>query len=157
MAYRKHHRRVRRRMGAVGTTHRRRRRVSGIGGSITPILIGAAAAVGTKFAMSKLLVGANPQLVGGGALVAGVLAAKFIKGADGLAIGMGIAAAGGITLGQSLGIVSGSDQLMYVKGINGPNRPDIGLVGANRNIADLNRRAAVSATCMAGALMDDGI
>jgi len=84
------------------------------------LAVGVGAAIGAKFLMDKISTTAttlSPKILGGAAVVAGFLAPRFIKGPTGQAVGLGIAAAGGLVLGQSLGIISGSDLLLPVGGV----------------------------------------
>ena len=127
MAYKK----MRRRRHAVRRSHTRRRRVGSAGStSIMTLAVGVGAAIGAKFLMDKISTTAttlSPKILGGAAIVAGFLAPRFVKGAMGQAVGLGVAAAGGLVLGQSLGIISGSDLLLPVGGV-----PDVQMLNTGR-------------------------
>jgi hypothetical protein len=115
------------------TSRRAKRRVSGLPGNFTPVLAAVGGAVAGKLLsnFAKNNFGLNNTVAGAATVgVGALLVPMLIKGPMGSAVGMGVAAAGGIELAGSFGI-SGVSDFYNLNTINGMKR----VAGARQRLA----------------------
>lgn len=102
-------------------SHRRRRRVSGIGDSnaLQMVLGAVAGAIGGEVLVTKLT-SVDDKVKGGAMFVLPVLFGKKLKGPLMQGLGIGFAVTGGRMLAKSFGIVSGVPIVSGTRRIRGP-------------------------------------
>ena len=94
-----------------------RRRISGVGGDFMTKVAGALVGyVGGKMLAGKLMPALDDKIKGAGIAAIGVLAVpRFIKGATGEGLSIGLAVAGGDTLLRGTGLIAGMNSpVMYL-------------------------------------------
>jgi len=98
MARRKHHKKA---------THRRKRSMSGVGGSqLTSVLVMAAGAIAGRVVQNKFSSTVNPKLLAGGQVALGLMLPKFVKNKMVASFGTGMAINGVVTVAASFGVIS---------------------------------------------------
>jgi len=104
---------ARRRKSVRKPATRRRRRISGMTGSNVLMTVAgiAGGAVIARIAanMAQKTLSLDSKIVSAGQIALGIFLPKFIKSQLGKDLGSGMIAVGGMTLAQSLGVVSGMD------------------------------------------------
>lgn len=119
--------------GKKKSTKRRSRRVSGLPGNLTPVLAAVGGAVAGKLLsnFAKNNFNLSPTVAGAATIAAGALLVPMImKGPTGAALGMGVAAAGGIELATQFGI-SGVSDFYNLRTVNGVKS----IAGAKQRLA----------------------
>jgi len=123
-------------------THRRRRtggrRMSGIGGSVVPVLSTIGGAVVGTIIYNKASGKINDKLLGGLLVGAGILGAAKLKIPMLAGVATGVAVAGGIKVLSSFGVMSGIGALedAYQMEISGVG--DFPAIGNMSNVGDVN-------------------
>jgi len=102
-----------------------RRRISGVGGDFMTKVAGALVGyVGGKMLAGKLMPSLDDKIKGAGIAAAGVFVVpRFIKGAMGEGLSIGLAVAGGDTLLRGTGLIAGMNSpVLYLptSRVNGP-------------------------------------
>jgi len=97
-----------------------RRRVSGVGNTLTPILGAVLGAVGGKMLTKAVGGKVDPNLLAAGQiLLAGFLIPQFLKGPMGMGVSFGMAGQAGVSLLSDMGVISGVSDFYRVPTING--------------------------------------